>query len=411
MLRILILPGDGRSNLGDTAILHGVVEMLRGIAPTARLAVGAPGPGRREGLDDVRFVSGPGFALLAEAARADLVVWGGGQLLQGNRSRVKIPLWALRIGALRLLGRPIVGIGQGVGPLPRKLDRRLAAWAVRATRGFSVRDAESARLLEGAGVPADRRLVAADPALLWAAARDPAPRVERSGTGRQWLGMSLRWTAHHRPGRWVPVQWLPVSTRDRALKGGGVSRFRDRMVSVARRLLDELDVGIRLFPMYRAPWETDCLLAEGIADGVGRPDRVEVVGAGRSPREVLDELRRLEAFVGVPMHSTLLATSQGVPTLALPYEPKGTDYMEHLGQSRRVHPLLDVLADGGDDRLVAAIRDLWEARDGVRSEICRRIPKMRESARRGADPVRSALGMAANVEAGAAPTGVAKEDA
>ena len=76
----------------------------------------------------------------------------GGQLLAGNRSRAKVPLWAARIALLHALGARIAGVAQGVGPLPHPSDLGLTACAVRRTRAFSVRDEESVAVCEAHGM-------------------------------------------------------------------------------------------------------------------------------------------------------------------------------------------------------------------------------------------------------------------
>ncbi len=391
MTRILVLPGDVRYNLGDLAILLGILEMVRSIAPDARVSVWGKRPHLSDDTEGVQFYSRPSLAFLREARRCDLVLWGGGQLLQGNRSRVKLAYWAARIGLLLLLGRRIVGVSQGVGPLPDEFGRRIAAILVRRTDRFVVRDPDSAALLEESGVPSPKLLVAADPALLWATSGAPLDRPERDDGDRPSIGLSLRWTAHHRAGRIVPFQLLPEAARRDAIDTPAFRRFQSGMIALADRIVEELDVDLHLIPMYSAPWETDEALSEAVAAGVQRRDRVRVFRPESSLRELAETLRGLDAFIGIPMHSTILATSQGVPTLAVPYEPKGVEYMNRLGQGAQVFPLADAVLEGNEAELFGRVESLWKDRGRVRREICRSIPKMRKQARLATDPVRTAL--------------------
>jgi polysaccharide pyruvyl transferase WcaK-like protein len=389
-MRFLVLPGDVRRNFGDTAICLGVVSLLRALDRDASIAVACGTPLLPGGFEGVAFL-GSDLAVAREARRADLVAWGGGQLLAGNRSRAKVPLWVARIGLLRALGARIVGVAQGIGPLPRRSDARLAARAVGWTAAFSVRDEESRRLLVEAGVPEGRVRVTADPALLLAPAGALPAAPDRPPGSRPALGLSFRWTAHHRAGRVVPFRFQPASVRRRVFAQPAYRNFAARVTELATRLASDLDVDLRLFPTYRAPWESDEPLADAVADAVRDPDRVRVVRPVRSLDEMLAELRRLDFFVGMPMHSTILSTSQGVPTLALPYEAKGSEYFELLGMPEAIGPRPGESA-GWVDRVRERVATLFGERERLRAALAQRIPVLRERALSNLDVLRAALG-------------------
>jgi polysaccharide pyruvyl transferase WcaK-like protein len=408
MARVLILPGDVRYNLGDTAICLGAIELVRRIAPGARISVWGRRPIYAGGFEEVSFCERVGGALWREAEASDAVLWGGGQLLQGNRSRLKLPYWAARIGFVRSAGAVVVGFGQGVGPLPRAFDRRLTAMIVRASRAFSVRDQDSFRLLEDCGVPRHLLRLTADPALLFdppvtserssgdppatneRASGDPPATNERAND-RPTIGISLRYTGHHTASRIVPFQLRGKGARRRAFEGEEFARYRAGFVELADRLIEELDVDLVTVPMYLAPWATAEILAEAVATDVRRPERVRVFRPRTSLAELTATLRGLDAFIGTPMHSTILATSQGVPTLALPYEPKGREYMHRLGLGRCAVPLAELGESGGVSQIFDRVRAFWAERDGIRTELAREVPKLRRWAEANGEPVRQVL--------------------
>lgn len=375
MARFLVLPGDVRYNYGDTAILHGTCELVRRVDPHAAIAVASPRPLLPGGFDGVEFTGGSFGDLFREARRADVVLWGGGQLLQGNRSRLKIPFWRLRLFVVRLAGNPpVVGVGQGVGPLPRASDRRLTARLVRKTAGFTVRDDDSRSLLEQCGVSGAQVRVAADPALLLGTVEPPA----RSASPRLRVGLSLRYTGHHRAKRIVPFQRRSESTRLRVLEESGFPAFVERWSALAKRMVEELDIDLWLVPTYPAPWETDVPASERVAAAVGRPDRVRVFAPRDSVGEITDLLGSLDALVAIPMHATILAAGQHCPTLGVYYEPKGRAFLESVGLP--AFPAAQAEGEGGAERLFAAIEGLLSNRDRVRDELGRRIEERRNRA-------------------------------
>ncbi|MBZ0268800.1 polysaccharide pyruvyl transferase family protein [bacterium] len=384
-MRFLILAGDIRRNFGDTAIALGVLKLLREVDPEARIRIAGPPPLLAGGFEGVSFVPGQ-LDILREARDADLVAWGGGQLMAGNRSRAKVPLWAARIELMQRLGARIVGVGQGVGPLPSPSDLRWTAHAVSRTVAFTVRDDESARNLRAGGVPDDRFSVAADPAVLLAPEGGPVPAP---GSGRAVLGISPRWTAHHHAGRWIPFRFQPASVKRKIFRSAEFLGFERALVALADRLIAELDVDVAMFPTYRAPWESDEPLSDAVARDAACPERVSVVRPQASVDELLDAMRPMSFFLGMPMHATILATTQGVPTMALPYEPKGTEYFRALGMPELLGPKLATVEDVDD--VVRSVTSTWERRAEIRVRLAERVAALRVKARGTADTLRSAL--------------------
>lgn len=111
----------------------------------------------------------------------------------------------------------------------------------------------------------------------------------------------------------------------------------------------------------------------------------------RCVEDLVHGLGGLDALVGVPMHATILATSQCVPTLALYYEGKGLDYLEQLGLGRHAHPICELAADDGVDRTFNTIRKLWDARDEVRDTLETRLPRLRARAAYAGELLTAAL--------------------
>ena len=378
MMRILVLPGDTRFNVGDMAICLAVTRLIRACRPDAAIDVWGHEPELATGFEGVRFVP-TGWSLLRSLRRADLVVWGGGQLLQGNRSRVKIPFWVLMIGLCRLFGRRVVGIGQGVGPLHGSLDRALARQAVHWTDAFSVRDSGSAEWLRVAGVGDDEILLAADPAICLAPDSPPSGPVKREGAGPA-VGVSLRYTLHHVPRRLIPAQ-LSGSRRRRAIIASpGFRRFVDDMETVCRRILDRDGASIVFLPMYYAPWETDEYLAAELARRLDAGDRVRIFRARSSVTEVMRAFAEVDVCVATPMHATILATCQGTPTVGLYYEPKGFEYLESLHCEGWSLPLEDAIGPGGADRLSDRVTTLLQNRSEARRHLLEHLPALRARA-------------------------------
>jgi polysaccharide pyruvyl transferase CsaB len=117
---------------------------------------------------------------------SDALILGGGSLLQDATSlRSLLYYLALIRWGLRAHGRVLL-VGQGVGPLRRRLGRRLTARLLQRVPFLSVRDADSARLLSSLGVSG----ATVDADLTWALA--PQPAHVALDAGARWVGLAPR---------------------------------------------------------------------------------------------------------------------------------------------------------------------------------------------------------------------------
>ncbi len=383
---LFIVPGDVQYNLGDIAICLATVRLVRQLIPDSKIAVWGRSPCFMQGFDGVRFYPRLGIGGLRDLLHARVVLWGGGQLLQGNRSRIKVPYWCARIALLRVLRKRIMGFAQGVGPLPRTLDRRLARFAVGCTEVFTVRDQESLKILEEIYVPRRKVFLTGDPALTLspearresdkAAPLSRAPRLQKSLRPRHTFGVSLRYTCHHRSTRMIPFQFLPSSIRRRIFRSHDFCTYIDAMVHLWDRVFEELGPKITFVPMYYAPWETDEIIAELVMRRMKYKKHARIFRPSGGVDETCELLQTFDAFVGTPMHATLLATCRMVPTLALYYEPKGLDFFRRIEQQTWAFPVDEIWRQNGPDRLYGRIRALWFEKARVRADLQRTIPPL-----------------------------------
>ena len=166
-MKVLVSGYYGFDNLGDEALLSGLLDILRSAGH--EVTVLSQIPEATERLHGVRAVSrlagAPGALLRCEA-----FVSGGGGLLQDKTSFRSLQYYLGLISSAKRLGKRVVVYGQSVGPLSER-GRRAVASTLRGV-SVAVRDKPSQRLLESLNIPS---YLCADAALLLKA--PPAPRA------------------------------------------------------------------------------------------------------------------------------------------------------------------------------------------------------------------------------------------
>ena len=171
----LIIGHYGFKNLGDEAILAGMLSLLRERFPGGRwiVASGDPEDTRlRHGVPAVDRADVP--AVLSEAYRSRMVIVGGGGLLSDqwgfhpeyalSRDAADIPGYLAPALAAAAAGTPVLVWGVGVGPFHDPRSPRWVRALAEAASAFTVRTDRDRSELESLGI-ADAPVVG-DPAWL-----------------------------------------------------------------------------------------------------------------------------------------------------------------------------------------------------------------------------------------------------
>ncbi len=315
---ILVVGGYGYGNVGDEAMLAGLITKLEG----ERLTVISRDPAATTALHGVAAV--PISRALTALPRHRTVVIGGGSLFARDMGRIGRLLPAFGLLARRL-GHEVVldGIGlDDVPPSARSVRRLLAA-----ASSVTVRDPRSLALAREWGIAATE---APDLSTLMP---EPPPDA-----GRELLraaGVDLR-------------------RRVVGLCLTGVNRPLARQVRVALATLMERlpDVEFVFIPMARHPTvasHNDLVLGRDLRRL--RP-RLRLLPVDGDPAPVLSAFRSLDLVVGMRFHSLLFAERAGVPIVPVAYASKCAAWLESRGI---------VGVEPTDEALYAAIAELLPA--------------------------------------------------
>jgi polysaccharide pyruvyl transferase CsaB len=362
--RVLILCGDSDRNLGDHAILQAMCQELRAAAPQIALSVLSRDL-ERAARDFGATALRPGWrgslAVWRAAARADLVLCGGGGLFQDDDSLAKMPYWAVRVALARILAGRVVGYALGVGPLRAASSRLAARLAFACMEQVSVRDR---RAQEVAQDLATRPVsVLPDPALVL---RPVAAAVARTWLAAQKVPLDGRPLIGVAARRWFPPQTrliphrvtsrLPVADPHASPQGEALTLL---LAQVLDRIVARRGAHVLFLPTYTARSEADDRVCEQIRARMTQPGaQVLLIDDAPLYKAVCGQL---SVVLGGRMHPTILAASAGTPVVGLAYNQKFDGFFELIGASDRV---LDVTSFVAEQRtadleamLEAALRD------------------------------------------------------
>lgn len=175
-VRLLVAGYAGCGNLGDDAILSGLIAHLQTEHPEVRLTALTGSPARdtrRFGIPcrDRRWLPSVFFSML----RADVFLLGGGSLLQDGTSRRSLAYYLTLLKLARLAHCRTGTLAVGLGPLRTPFSLRAVLKALDKCDILTLRDAESLRFLVLHGTERSRPVLVPDPAVYL----PPAPPLRR----------------------------------------------------------------------------------------------------------------------------------------------------------------------------------------------------------------------------------------
>ena len=350
-MRVIVSGYYGFGNVGDEAMLAGIIAGMRDAADDAEFVILSGNPASTSTVHGVRAIARFDLrALRRELAEADLLISGGGSLFQDATS-ARSCLYYLYVIRQALKARvPVMVLGQGIGPLRRRFLRALTGFYLRRVQGIAVRDSESARELQRLGVREPAVRVAADLSLAM-----PFPAAEDVSRAYGDLGV--------RDGE--PV--LAVAPRTWRVRGLG-AEFAAPFASAIGRAVVQIEPAPRVvvFPMQRPRDDEVC---RAVAETVGG---ISVEAQLPAPL-VAGMMRRARAVVAVRLHALIFAAMGGSMPVAVSYDPKVQAFMADLGL-----PTAATTDRLDEERLTAAVVEAWNADDAARERVRRMLEERRD---------------------------------
>jgi len=361
MPKVVISGYYGFHNSGDEAILHAMLLALRNEIPGLEVIVLSKDPdytAREFGVRAIpRDKPGPVYQAIKES---DLLISGGGGLLQDITGPKSIIYYLGIVSMARLLGKPVFLYAQGIGPINTAMGRTLVRLVVNRVNSVTVRDTDSKDELAGLGVTRPSLEVTADPVL----GLEPSLIERRKGRdildslgmdGRPLVGISVR--------RW---------------KGGETYK------KVIARAADDLVAGgwqALLVPMHCPGDLTAC--GEVMAQ---MREKAFLLDHHTDYLSLLSLTANLDLAIGMRLHFLIFSAIFSVPVVSIPYDPKVNRFLQSVGL-----PPGFSAAKLDYDQLSAGIKNVIEHREQISSALKQQVAPLRAEALKNASLVAELL--------------------
>lgn len=308
--KILISGYYGFDNFGDEAILGVLTQKLKSLGAEVRVL--SCKPERTSKLYNVNatFSMCPSMALL-RIMESDILVSGGGSLLQDVTSLKSLIYYLFIINLALFFKKKVVIFAQGIGPINSKFGAFLTKKTLKKCTLVSVRDRKSSLLLHLWGIDAD---LVCDPLF--------GLKLEKPQTQNK-VGVQLR-----------SFKTLNDNLLNKLAQQIN-KEFSDKEIEIYS-FQDSLDLEV-------------CKKFEKILKEINPNIRTTLL-FNQTSQEILDKISQLEYMIAMRFHANLIALKYGIKSLAISYDIK----VEKLAEEAEI-PCLSM---NGDENYTEAFEKL-----------------------------------------------------
>ena len=358
-MKIVISGYYGSGNAGDEAMLDSILQLLAEKAPKASVTVISVNPLDTQRSHKVKAVShlNP-FAVVKTLFSADLLISGGGSLLQNVTSSRSLYYYLGVITLALILRCKVMLFAQGIGPIFGDFARSVTRLILNRVNLITVRDRGSLVELSRLKVTTPKIECTADPVL---ALRPVSLDFGRSVLRKE--GASIGTKGLKSNGEVANVD----SQQDPMLLGVEVRRWRN-FNDFKIRLADALDALNKAHNKNKSHPLKVVFIPMQISSDVEAADEVAaltkidciVLREHFSTQQLLSIVGCMDVLIGIRLHALIFAGVMSVPMVGVSYDPKIERFLNSIGQEP-----VGTLEEFEPDRLVAAVLALKRSAEGA----------------------------------------------
>lgn len=339
MKTVVISGYYGFENLGDEALLASMITALKSEIPQLRLIVLSAKPEKTSALYGVEAVHRwKPLSVIAALCRCDLLISGGGSLLQDVTGKLTIPYYLSIVWMAKVLGKRVMFYGQGIGPINGKFGRSLTRWVANKIDAITLRDTASARLLREIGVTVPPVEVTADPVFGIKDSKElsfgePSLAFDFSPEDKPVTGIFVR-------------EWKGIQGYKKAMAG-----LADYLSSQNRQVI--------FIPMQYPSDIAPIREIEGMMKY-----KADILERELSFRQLMDIVSSMNMVIGMRLHALIIATLCAVPMIGLSYDPKVSEFLESVDQ-----PVFNNLEDLTSVELLQQVKEINANEQSIRNKL------------------------------------------
>ena len=348
---ILVSGYYGFKNSGDDALLKAIIQDLKRYKESPNIVVLSANPKETMECYRVKSISrlNP-FKILKHMKKADMLISGGGTLIQ-DRTSTKSLWYYLCIISIALKKKiKVMLYSNGIGPLEHKGNIRCTRKILNKVDMITLRDEQSYKELRNLGIDNENVAITADPALDLDMANEKRGREilaeEGVKSGEKILGVSVR--------RWQNLG----------------SDFENTVAQVCDYAYEKYGYHTVFLPMQAS---RDTAILQNISKKMKNSS--VIVKKRYSVEDMLSIIKCFDICIGMRLHTLIYSAINTVPLIGLVYDPKISSFMEYTHQRKYFN-----VEDVDVEQLKKAVDETLANYDSIKQDLKKNYGILKEKA-------------------------------
>lgn len=304
--RKIVLSGYyGFSNSGDEAILYTIVDFLKEKCPDSEIIVLSKNPEKTMYTYQCNAVNRFSIREVHKVLKkCDILISGGGSLLQDRTSTRSLLYYALIVYYAELKKKKVMIYANGIGPVNKTMNRKIVAHIISKADEVTLRDEESLEELRNMGVWREDIHVTSDPVFRLEEAPD-----QRINEIFQEKGIPTD----------KPI--VMVAIRDwENLKG-----FARKVAMLCDYIYNKYDYNI-VFLAMQVP--DDVVISQKAKGYMKNP--AYILEDALNSQELAGIIGKAHFLIAMRLHALIISAKMNVPFVGIVYDPKVEYYLKTL---------------------------------------------------------------------------------
>lgn len=364
--RALITAYIGSENIGDEAIFESLIRDLN--ENSIEITAVSKNVEKTEKLG-VKAVKPYSLKFIKALMDSDLVLLGGGGILQDQTSIYNIPYFIIQILLAQLLRKKTMLVAVGAGPIKGRVGKSLIALSMKKINAITVRDTYSYHVLKKLGADEKKMHVSTDPAIALVCDTMKKPDdIPDELFQKPYLVVCLR--------HWFDLnRFLPVALSNKLqLSYRGRQRYRNFITTMAKCLdliVEETSLPVIFFPFYGT---RDIKVNRDAMREMQYKDKAFLINQPQHIHNFYFLVAHAEFVISMRLHSAIVSAALNTPSIALSYSPKVREFMKSLGMEEFVLDLDHI----NEKSVLNLARKILQNRTQICSEVGQNAARLKE---------------------------------
>lgn len=296
----------GFDNSGDDAILEAIIGDIQKSREQLNIKVLSFDPQKTQKIYGVEAVNRFKIRETLRAIReTDILISGGGSLLQDVTSTRSIVYYLGIIFLAKLFGKKVYVYANGIGPIDKKFNRFLTRFILNRVDVISLRDQDSMDFIKSINIRNENIEVTADPVYTL---EPESPQMvddilskEGISTEKKYIGVAIR-------------DWKKAPD------------LKDKLAEGLKAIIEKTDYEILFIPLhYPDDVETSIEICKKI-----NTDKIHVIKGNYCVKEIMGIVGKVDLVLAMRLHALIYAVVQTTPIVGMIYDPKVKSMLKTL---------------------------------------------------------------------------------